>query len=180
GFSPCPNDTFLFEAMVHGEVDTEGLRFRYWTEDVETLNQWASQGKLDITKISFHALLGLGHQYGLLESGSALGRGVGPLLIAKHPCSLDQVPNQTIVIPGKHTTANMLLSLAFPDARQKKEMPFHHIEEALVQESFPLGLIIHENRFTYQKKGLKAIKDLGQWWEEETGLPIPLGGIALH
>lgn len=180
GFSPCPNDTFLFDALVHGKVDTEGLQFDYHTEDVETLNQWAEEGRLDLTKISFHALLGQGHQYGLLKAGSALGRGVGPLLITRNPCRPQQVSGQLIAIPGKLTTAHMLLRLAFPAAEQKTAMPFHQIEDALVEGKVPLGLIIHENRFTYKQKGLQAVMDLGQWWEEKTGLPIPLGGIALH
>lgn len=180
GFSPCPNDTFLFEAMVFQKVDTEGLQFEPITEDVETLNLWAERGKLDITKISFHALLSLGDIYGLLQTGSALGRGVGPLLVGREKRDLAALDQTSIAIPGLHTTAHLLLSLAFPQAQQKTVMPFDQIEDALVTQRHDLGVIIHENRFTYAQKGLVKLMDLGQWWEEKTGGPIPLGGIALH
>ncbi|MBL7882446.1 MAG: 1,4-dihydroxy-6-naphthoate synthase [Bacteroidia bacterium] len=185
GFSPCPNDCFIFDAMIHHTIDTEGLKFRVIMEDVETLNQMAFKGDLDITKLSYHAFAYLRDTYRLLNAGSALGNNCGPLLISKynpedirlklnHPnCSL------TIAIPGKYTTANFLLSLAFPSAQNKIEFVFSDIEEAVLSGKVDLGLIIHENRFTYEQKGLKKVIDLGEWWETETHLPIPLGGIVI-
>lgn len=179
GFSPCPNDTFIFDALVHGKVDTEGLRFEYVLEDVETLNQMAGEEKLDITKLSFGAYLHLARPYALLHAGSALGMGVGPLLISKAPIDINSIQEQSIAIPGAGTTANLLLSLALPQAKHKKEMLFSHIEQAVLSGECDLGLIIHENRFTYQDKGLVKIIDLGDWWEKEMHAAIPLGGIVM-
>ncbi|MBK7182253.1 MAG: 1,4-dihydroxy-6-naphthoate synthase [Bacteroidetes bacterium] len=185
GFSPCPNDCFIFDAMIHHKIDTEGLQFKAVMEDVATLNQMAFRGDLDITKLSYHAFAYLRDSYRLLDAGSALGNNCGPLLISKNNpeeirlklndpnCSL------TIAIPGKYTTANFLLSLAFPNAQAKIEFVFSGIEEAVLSGKVDLGLIIHENRFTYEQKGLKKVIDLGEWWETETHLPIPLGGIVI-
>lgn len=180
GFSPCPNDTFIFDAMVNGKIDTMGLTFDFVMEDVATLNQWAMEGKLDITKLSYSTFLHTVSKYALLHSGSALGEGVGPLLIAKEDLDLASISNFKIAIPGFNTTANLLLSLAFPQARNKTELVFSEIEAAVLNGEYDAGLIIHESRFTYQKKGLKKLIDLGDWWERETNAAIPLGGIVMR
>lgn len=186
GFSPCPNDTFIFDALIHHKIDTEGLEFEVFYDDVETLNQKAFRGELDITKLSYHAFAYMVDQYALLDAGSALGFGVGPMLICKgDPEELysdlkSNISNLRIGIPGKYTTANFLLGLAFPEATNKQELVFSEIEDAVLTGKIDVGLIIHENRFTYQDKGLKKIIDLGDYWEKETGCAIPLGGIVVN
>ncbi|NHA07476.1 1,4-dihydroxy-6-naphthoate synthase [Mucilaginibacter sp. HC2] len=186
GFSPCPNDTFIFDALIHHKIDTEGLEFEVFYDDVETLNQKAFRGELDVTKLSYHAFAYVADKYVLLDSGSALGYGVGPMLICKNdPEQLHAqltTPNSplTIGIPGKYTTANFLLSYAFPNATNKVELVFSDIENAVLEGRVDVGLIIHENRFTYQEKGLKKILDLGDYWEKQTGCAIPLGGIVAN
>ena len=188
GFSPCPNDTFIFDAMIHEKIDTEGLSFEVVYEDVETLNQKAFREELDITKLSYHAYAYLTENYVLLHAGSALGFGVGPLLICNNPQYLKEgiesltsrMSDLKIGIPGKYTTANFLLSLAFPEAQNKIEMKFSDIEPALLNNRIDLGVIIHENRFTYQEKGLLKVIDLGEYWEKLTSCPIPLGGIMMR
>jgi 1,4-dihydroxy-6-naphthoate synthase len=181
GFSPCPNDTFIFDALVNKKIDTEGFEFETVLADVETLNQWALEGKLAITKLSFPAFFRSLQHYTLLNAGSALGKGVGPLLITDSAQELsdDDVNQASVALPGIHTTANLLFSYAYPDAIDKKFMLFSSIENALLNKETDLGVIIHENRFTYQQKGLYKVKDLGEYWEEKTELPIPLGGIAI-
>jgi len=180
GFSPCPNDTFIFDAMVNGKIDTHGITFDYVMEDVGTLNQWAEQGKLDITKLSYSTFLHTVNQYALLHSGSALGVGVGPLLVAKKPLDMKDSEQFKIAVPGFNTTANLLLSLAFPKAKKKTELVFSEIEAAVLDDEYDAGLIIHEGRFTYQKKGLTKLIDLGDWWEQTTHAAIPLGGIVVR
>lgn len=186
GFSPCPNDTFIFDALIHHKIDTEGLEFEVFYDDVETLNQKAFRGELDITKLSYHAFAYMVDNYVLLDAGSALGFGVGPMLICKDdPVELEsrlksQDSSVKIGIPGKYTTANFLLGLAFPDATNKQEIVFSEIEGAVLDGRIDVGLIIHENRFTYQDKGLKKIIDLGDYWEKQTGCAIPLGGIVAN
>ena len=187
GFSPCPNDTFIFDALVNGKIDTEGLSFDVQLEDVQTLNEWAKQGKLDLSKISYGVYPLVRHQYNLLKSGGALGKGVGPLLIAKKEAESTKledlkelVNNSTIAIPGVNTTAHFLFTKAFPSAKQKQFMIFHEIEDAVLNSKVDMGVIIHENRFTYQQKGLHKVLDLGEYWETTTGYPIPLGGIVAH
>lgn len=180
GFSPCPNDTYIFDALLHGKVDTEGLTFEPIIEDVEALNRRAFAGQLDATKLSYHAFAHLTERYALLDAGSALGNNCGPLLIAKQPIDEAGVNAGRIAIPGTMTTANFLLSLAFPQAQQKQELLFSDIEGAVLRGDVDAGLIIHENRFTYQQKGLVKILDLGAYWETTTGLPIPLGGIVVN
>lgn len=192
GFSPCPNDTFIFDALIHHKIDTEGLEFEVFYDDVETLNQKAFRGELDITKLSYHAFAYVTDKYVLLDSGSALGFGVGPLLISDLEISIsDLEKNQindpksgtrkpVIGIPGKYTTANFLLGLAFPEATNKQELVFSDIEDAVLDGRVDIGLIIHENRFTYQDRGLKKIIDLGDYWEKRTGCAIPLGGIVAN
>jgi len=180
GFSPCPNDTFIFDALVNKKIDTMGFEFEVILEDVETLNQWALQGKLDITKLSFPAFFQSSNEYVLLNSGSALGKGVGPLLISKS-ADINQgskIEDLTIALPGSHTTANLLFSFAYPNATNKEFMVFSSIEDAVLRGKTDLGVIIHENRFTYQQKGLFKVRDLGEYWEEKMNAPIPLGGIA--
>jgi 1,4-dihydroxy-6-naphthoate synthase len=181
GFSPCPNDTFIFDALVNKKIDTEGLEFEAILEDVETLNQWALQGNLDITKLSFPAYFTSLENYVLLNAGSALGKGVGPILISKYAAENTDsaITNQSIAIPGINTTANLLLSFAVPAATNKIPMIFSAIEEAVLSGKTDLGVIIHENRFTYQQKGLHKVMDLGENWEDKMKAPIPLGGIAI-
>jgi 1,4-dihydroxy-6-naphthoate synthase len=180
GFSPCPNDTYIFDAMVHQKVDTEGLEFEYFMADVEQLNTAAFNEKPDITKLSFHAFLHLAGKYLLLDSGAALGFGAGPLVISRHLKDFNELPGKTIAIPGVYTTANLLFSLAMKDSVHKKEMLFSDIENAVLSGEVDAGLIIHESRFTYQSKGLNKLIDLGEFWEQLTGSPVPLGGIAAH
>ncbi|MBI5373128.1 MAG: 1,4-dihydroxy-6-naphthoate synthase [Sphingobacteriales bacterium] len=178
GFSPCPNDTFIFDALVNQKIDTGDLEFEVVLDDVETLNQWALQGKLDITKLSFPAFFQSAPAYVLLDSGSALGKGVGPLLVRSASLRFPDINQCSIAIPGVHTTANLLLSFAYPDATYKKPMLFSAIEDAVLNGETELGVIIHENRFTYQEKGLVKLMDLGEYWEEKMKVPVPLGGIA--
>ena len=180
GFSPCPNDTFIFDALVNKKIDTEGLDFEVHLEDVETLNQWAMAGRLDASKISYGVLPLVSDKYHLLDAGGALGKGVGPLLIAKRPISAADIPHCTVAIPGQRTTAHLLFSLAYPETRNKEFMIFSSIEEAVLSGKVDCGVIIHENRFTYQQKGLVRLADLGEFWEAATGAPIPLGGILLR
>jgi 1,4-dihydroxy-6-naphthoate synthase len=177
GFSPCPNDTFIFDALVHHKVDTEGLEFEVYFADVEQLNKWGLHRKLDITKLSYNAFTNCINDYILLDSGSALGNNCGPLLIKKPKNILTY--KSKIAIPGEYTTANMLLSIAFPKNKNKVEVLFSEIENQVLNNKVDAGLIIHENRFTYQEKGLEKVVDLGDFWESKTGLPIPLGGIVI-
>jgi 1,4-dihydroxy-6-naphthoate synthase len=180
GFSPCPNDTFIFDALVNNKIDTEGLSFQPVLEDVQTLNEWALQGKLDVTKISYGVLPLLLQHYIVLNAGGALGKGVGPLLITKQAgAESEDVNEMTIAVPGEHTTAHMLFSLAYPKATKKKFMLFSAIEDAVLNGDVDAGVIIHENRFTYKQKGLHKLADLGEYWEQQTGNPIPLGGIVM-
>ncbi|MDF2384816.1 1,4-dihydroxy-6-naphthoate synthase [Nostoc ellipsosporum NOK] len=180
GFSPCPNDTFIFDALVNGHIDTGGFTFDVVLEDVETLNQWTLEGKLDITKLSFPAFFQSTSRYALLSSGSALGKGVGPLLISRNagPYTTEQVNDAQIILPGVHTTAHLLFGYAYPGDVKKKFGLFSSIEEAVLNGDADMGVIIHENRFTYQQRGLHKVADLGEYWERQTGVPIPLGGIA--
>ncbi|MDB9964133.1 1,4-dihydroxy-6-naphthoate synthase [Vicingaceae bacterium] len=180
GFSPCPNDTFIFDAMVQQKIDTEGLGFEVVLGDVEELNDKAFKQQLDITKLSYHAMAFCLNDYQLLHSGSALGSGVGPLLIAREKLSSEQINAGKIAIPGKYTTANFLLSMAYPKAKNKQEVLFSEIEKMVLDGKVDAGLIIHENRFTYAEKGLEKIIDLGDFWEKESGGLIPLGGIVLR
>jgi 1,4-dihydroxy-6-naphthoate synthase len=180
GFSPCPNDTFIFDALVNGKIDTGDFEFEVLLEDVQTLNEWALAGKLAITKLSYGVLPLVTTNYAVLNSGSALGRGVGPLLIA--PPNFDttsDITQQTIAIPGENTTAHLLFSTAYPQATQKVFLRYDAIEP-FVLSGKGLGVIIHENRFTYAQKGLVKIKDLGDFWEQHIGHAIPLGGIAIQ
>jgi 5,8-dihydroxy-2-naphthoate synthase len=182
GFSPCPNDCFMFDAIVNGRIDREGLDFTVRMEDVEALNKAAFAGAVDVTKLSYHAYAYCADRYVLLDAGSALGRNCGPLLIAKRAIAKEEVAagGLKIAIPGRYTTANFLLGLAFPAARDRTELVFSEIEPAVLAGHFDAGLIIHENRFTYEARGLQKIIDLGEFWEATTGAPIPLGGIVVR
>jgi 1,4-dihydroxy-6-naphthoate synthase len=178
GFSPCPNDTFIFDALVHQQIDTEDIEFDVVLADVQTLNEWAMDGRLDVSKISYGVLPLLMEHYVLLNSGGALGQGVGPLLISRPGFDISRVDEASVAIPGEHTTAHLLFSLAFPNALHKRFMVFNEIEDAVLGGQVDAGVIIHENRFTYQLKGLEKLVDLGEYWERTTALPIPLGGIV--
>jgi len=177
GYSPCPNDTFIFYALIHGKVRVPGVEFRERLEDVETLNRLALDGGLDMTKISYHALGHLREQYALLRSGGALGRGCGPLIVAQSGVSLTDLKKGVIAIPGRLTTAHLLLRLFDPSLTNVIVMPFDRIMDAVSRGEAIAGLIIHESRFTYPRYKLEKLLDLGEWWEKHAGLPIPLGGI---
>jgi 1,4-dihydroxy-6-naphthoate synthase len=208
-FSPCPNDTFIFAAMVGQKIDTEGLEFDVHLADVETLNTWAMESRMQVTKVSYHAYLYLTRNYALLDAGSALGKGNGPLLISNKKIERNderrttnderrttnderrtrsekrvarsewrELSTMTIAVPGEYTTANLLLKIAFPELKMKRFMVFNRIEGAILDGTVDAGVIIHENRFTYEAKGLVKIADLGDLWEQRTQLPIPLGGIV--
>ncbi len=178
GFSPCPNDTFIFDALVNKKIDTDGIEFDVHLEDVQTLNEWAKNDKLNLSKISYGVLPLILHNYIVLNSGGALGKGVGPLLIATSDIPTSEISNISIAIPGVNTTAHMLFSLAFPQAKNKTFLVFNEIEDAVLNGKVDAGVIIHENRFTYQQKGLAKLMDLGNYWEEKLHVPIPLGGIV--
>jgi 1,4-dihydroxy-6-naphthoate synthase len=178
GFSPCPNDTFIFDALVGGELDAGGLSFEVVLEDVQTLNEWAAAGRLDVTKISYGALPRVWREYVVLEAGGALGHGVGPLLVARPEVRTFDPAAMTVAIPGEDTTAHLLFGHAFPAARRKRFMRFSAIEPAVLAGEVDAGVLIHEGRFTYAAKGLARLLDLGAHWEERTGSPIPLGAIV--
>lgn len=187
GFSPCPNDTFIFDALIKGKIDTEGFEFEPVLEDVQTLNEWAIDGKLAASKISYATLPLVLDQYIALRSGGALGKGVGPLLISKAPIPDPAIRQCVVAVPGQHTTANVLFSIAYPEATHKLFLRYDKIEDFVLgtdlstqdPATYKLGVIIHENRFTYESKGLYKLADLGDLWEKETGFPIPLGCIIV-
>lgn len=181
GFSPCPNDTFIFDALVNHKIDTHDLEFDVHLEDVQTLNEWAIEGNLDISKISYGTLPQVTKDYVVLQSGGALGRGVGPLLITKtDKYDARRLDNASIAIPGVDTTAHMLFSMVYPAAKNKVFKVFTEIEGLVLDGSVEAGVIIHESRFTYKEKGLFKLMDLGEYWQKNTKLPIPLGGIIAH
>jgi 1,4-dihydroxy-6-naphthoate synthase len=177
GYSPCPNDTFIFYGLVHGRIPLPGFSFRERLEDVETLNLLAGRGRLDVTKISFHAFGHLRGDYALLRTGGALGRGCGPLLVGRRSLSAGELSRCRIAIPGRLTTAGLLLQLYGIGGSRTVVMPYDGILAAVREGLIDAGLIIHESRFTYQDHGLACLLDLGRWWQEQTGLPLPLGGI---
>ncbi len=179
GFSSCPNDTFIFDSLVNKRIDTKGMDFQVHIADVEELNRMALKAELDVTKISYYGYTFIADNYVLLDAGSALGRNNGPLLVSKYKIYPDELADVRIAIPGEHTTANLLLSIAFPGAIQKKTYLFSDIEAAVLDEEMDAGLLIHENRFTYEERGLQKIVDFGEYWEDTMKSPIPLGGIAI-
>ena len=178
GFSPCPNDTFIFHGLVHGAVEAEGLKFEPQLHDVETLNQLALRGELDVTKVSYGALPYLLEDYVLLRSGGALGRGCGPLVVTRPELAGTAVRGLRIAIPGRFTTAHLLLRLYAAATTRVVDMTYDRIMPAVASGEVDAGLIIHESRFTYPQHGLEKVVDLGEWWEEATGSAIPLGGIV--
>lgn len=182
GFSTCPNDTFMFDAMVHGRIDTEGLDFEVEMADILHLNRLAMAGKPDIVKVSYNAYGHIRDQYHLLQAGSAMGKGCGPLLISRTPQTLAELHagRGRVAIPGKNTTANLLLNFFAPELTDREEMLFHEVMPAVLDGRADAGLIIHENRFTYGDLGLHCVQDLGEYWEARTGLPIPLGAIVIR
>ena len=177
-FSSCPNDTFIFHAMLHGLVDTRGLSFKSHIDDVEALNGKAFSGECHITKLSFAAYLELAERYELLDSGSALGYGCGPLVIARDANA--DLRNVRIAVPGRYTTANMLFKLRYPECRNIEFTRFDKIMEGVRSGKYDVGVVIHEGRFVYENYNLVKLIDLGEWWEQETGMPIPLGCIAIR
>lgn len=180
GFSPCPNDTFIFEALVNGRIDTEGVSFDWFLADVGELNRRAMEGAVDVTKMSFHAYAMAASNYLILDSGSALGRNNGPLVVSRRRMYPDELDDALIAIPGKYTTANLLFSIFWPGASRKREYIFSDIPEAVMSGEADAGVIIHETRFTYQALGLKKVADTGELWEKMTGMPVPLGGIVVN
>jgi 1,4-dihydroxy-6-naphthoate synthase len=178
GFSPCPNDTFIFDALINGRIKNNHFNFVPLLVDVEQLNSLALQGKLDVTKISIGAFAQVSSHYRILDSGSALGKGVGPLLVKRKDTVVKELKELKVAIPGKNTTANLLLSVFFPEITAKTEMVFSEIEDAVLSGKADAGLLIHEGRFTYEKKDLIKLYDLGEVWEERMNLPLPLGCIA--
>ena len=177
-FSPCPNDTFIFHAMLHGLVDTRGLSFKAHVDDVEALNREAFAGDCRITKLSFAAYLELTERYELLDSGSALGYGCGPLLVARNADA--DILEGRVAVPGRYTTANLLFRLRYPDSKNIEFVRFDKIMEGVQTGRYDAGVIIHEGRFVFENYNLVKLVDLGEWWEQHTGMPIPLGCIAIR
>ncbi len=179
-YSTCPNDTFIFYALAHNAIDCGELKFEIELADVETLNQYARAGVYDISKLSFAAIGHLIEEYALLGSGAAMGRGCGPLLVAKPGFDIEKLSFKKIAVPGMWTTAHMLLGLYLSEKPRAVPMPFEKIMPAIQKDEYDCGVIIHEGRFTYGEYGLVRIIDLGEWWEEKISLPVPLGGIAVR
>jgi 1,4-dihydroxy-6-naphthoate synthase len=178
GISPCPNDTFIFDALVNGQLDTGGISLDVVLEDVQTLNEWAMEGRLDVSKVSYGVLPSIAKDYAVLRSGGALGRGVGPLLVARPGVRAFDPATMRVAVPGRDTTAHLLFALAFPGAAHKQFVVFSGVEDAVLDGAADAGVLIHESRFTYGAKGLVKLLDLGEHWERETGAPVPLGGIV--
>lgn len=178
-YSPCPNDTFMFEPIFSGKIDTRGIHFEVIHDEVEQLNLASFTRTYDVSKLSFNAFTKVIDRYQMLQSGAALGENCGPILVAKEPISADELSGKKVAIPGINTTANLMLSLALPEVGNKVEIVFSDIEQAVLTGVVDAGLIIHESRFTYADKGLVKLLDVGEYWEETTGTPIPLGGIAV-
>ena len=180
-FSSCPNDTFMFHALVHGLVDTEGLSFEVDIHDVEELNERAQRDTYDVSKLSYHGWFTVRDRYEMLASGSALGWDCGPLLVCRAgDTEVLSRPNLRIATPGRYTTGALLCTLAYPGMGEQTPMLFSEIEGAVARGDFDLGVLIHEGRFTYREKGLDLVRDLGAWWQQTSGCPIPLGGIAVR
>ncbi len=177
GFSPCPNDTYMFAALINGWIDTKNLKFQPRMADIESLNEWAASSLLDISKMSFNRYFGLSEKYRMLSSGAALGRGCGPILIGRSKLNDSTIQHSSVALPGWWTTAHLLFSIFYPETGQKQFMEFNKIEDAVLNGEVDAGVIIHENRFTFEDKGLVRIMDLGEAWENKTQMPIPLGGI---
>jgi 1,4-dihydroxy-6-naphthoate synthase len=179
-YSPCPNDTYIFDALAHDRIDAGGLTFNITLADVESLNQAAAAGLYDITKLSVAAFGHVSETYGMLGAGAALGRGCGPLLVARKGTRLEEISGKAIAVPGMWTTAYLLLALFMEHPPHATAMTFDQIMPAVQAGKYDAGVIIHEGRFTYETYGLTCLADLGQWWESVSGLPIPLGCIAIR
>jgi 1,4-dihydroxy-6-naphthoate synthase len=179
GISPCPNDTYIFYALINKKIDLSGYKFNFIFRDVEQLNRLALEKELDICKLSYHAFAKVSFMYQLLRSGGAFGINKGPILVSKTKIYPDEIPYLKIAVPGLNTTAMMLLKLSYPDIVTPEEFVFNEIEEAVLSNQCDAGLLIHESRFTYRQKGLTKIIDLGELWGKDYGLPVPLGGIAI-
>jgi 1,4-dihydroxy-6-naphthoate synthase len=178
GYSPCPNDTYIFYALAHGKINGNGLLFRERLEDVETLNRLALEKELDVSKVSCHALGFIRDEYCVLRSGGALGRGCGPLVVAREYGDMEELKGKKVALPGRYTTASLLFGLYGAGCGELVFLPFHMIMDAVAKGEVDAGVIIHESRFTYAAYGLKKVMDLGDWWEKETGHPIPLGCVV--
>jgi len=178
GYSPCPNDTFMFNAIAHAAVGDDGINMQPVLHDVETLNKMAMDALLDVSKLSFYAWLKVKDRYRLLDSGAAMGFGCGPVLVARKPLTSDEIHRCRVVLPGRWTTAHLLFRLWAPDAEKRFFVSYDRVFDELTAGRADCGVIIHESRFTFEAAGFTAVVDLGAWWEEKTGLPIPLGGIA--
>lgn len=180
GFSPCPNDTFIFNGLINGGVEVPGYAIQEQLHDVETLNRMALDGVLDVSKLSFYAWLKVKAHYGLLASGGALGYGCGPVVISARPLTLADMAHCRVVLPGEWTTAHLLFRMWAPQAKERAFVPYHQIFPVLASGEADCGVIIHESRFVFEQAGFSSVVDLGAWWEDQTGLPIPLGCIAAH
>ena len=174
--SPCPNDTFMFDAIVNGRIDCEGLSFEVEYHDIEELNRGVAACEPDISKISCAVLPAIKQHYRLLDSGAALGRGNGPLLVRRKG---DEGAIRRILVPGEHTTANALVGRLFPEIECREPMLFSKIAEAVERGDADAGVLIHEGRFVYERRNLELVADLGIEWERQTDLPLPLGGIVI-
>lgn len=179
-YSPCPNDTFTFFGIASKHVELDGHAITVCHHDIESLNRSAFSGKYEITKLSFHALLLLGNRYRLLRAGNALGYGCGPILVSRHPVQKSELAGLRIVLPGEHTTAHLLLRLYCPEAVHRVFTAYDRIFDEILSDRADCGVVIHESRFLYETKGLHKVCDLGQWWEEITRSPIPLGAVAVR
>lgn len=179
-YSPCPNDTFSFYGIASGRILPEGFSLKVHHHDIETLNQFALSGRYEVTKMSFHAWLQLAGRYRLLRAGNALGFGCGPVLVARRKFAPADLPGLRVVLPGEHTTANLLFRLYCPAASQRTYVAYDRIFDEILSGRADCGVIIHESRFMYGQAGLSLVCDLGEWWERTTGAPIPLGAIGVR
>jgi 1,4-dihydroxy-6-naphthoate synthase len=180
GHSPDPDDAFMFYALAHDKLDTGDLRFRHELQDIETLNRWALRGELEVTAVSIHAYAYLLDRYALLPSGCSMGDRYGPMVVARSPLKIDDLKTARIAVPGTLTTAFLTLRLLLPGGFNYEVIPFDQILAAVAEGRYDAGLIIHEGQLTFQNQGLHLVADLGVWWQERTGLPLPLGGNAVR
>ena len=180
GHSPDPDDAFMFYALAHDKLNTGNLRFRHELQDIETLNRRALRGELDLTAVSIHAYAFLLNKYVLLPSGCSMGDRYGPMVVARRPLVIDQLPAVRIAVPGELTTAFLALRLMLPGGFAYEVMPFDKIMAAVAEGRYDAGLIIHEGQLTFHNQGLHLVADLGVWWQERTGLPLPLGGNVVR
>jgi 1,4-dihydroxy-6-naphthoate synthase len=180
GHSPDPDDAFMFYALAHDKLDTGNLQFQHELQDIETLNRRALKGELEVTAISIHAYAHLLDKYALLPSGCSMGDRYGPMVVARRPMSRDELRRVRIAVPGTLTTAFLALRLLLPDGFAHEVVPFDHILREVAAGNYDAGLIIHEGQLTFQNEGLHLVVDLGVWWQEQTGLPLPLGGNAVR